>query len=230
MIQIKPAGLTLSDNDKLLRQNRNGRERALELPWNNYAVTNASFSPDGAWVVTASGTAARVWDAASGTPIGKPLQHQGSVNSAVFNHNGTRVVTSSDDKTAQIWDVTTTAPIGQAFQHDDAVASAWFSPDGDLVETVSKGKTSRVWVAPPAAPNIVATACKMLGCNRETASLSTRYGIDVKDPICTGVEPVPDPSLMIDQPRLSPPSARPVQPGVDPRPSLAQTLTPRRGS
>ena len=46
-------------------------------------------------------------------------------------------------------------------------------------------------MAPPLAPNMIATACKMLGGNHDTAGLFTRYGIDVKDPICTGDEPAP---------------------------------------
>jgi hypothetical protein len=35
--------------------------------------------------------------------------------------------------------------------------------------------------------------------DRDTAGLSTRYGIEVKDQICTGDEPAPDPSRMIDR-------------------------------
>jgi hypothetical protein len=53
-------------------------------------------------------------------------------------------------------------------------------------------------MAPPIAPDIVATACKMLG-DHDTAGLFTRDGIDVKDPICAGDGPAPDPSTMIDR-------------------------------
>ena len=43
--------------------------------------SSAAFSPDGKFVVTASvdGTA-RVWEAATGKPIGEPLRHEKEVN------------------------------------------------------------------------------------------------------------------------------------------------------
>ena len=52
-------------------------------------VNSAAFSPDGARVVTASDDkTARVWDAATGAPIGKPLQHEDTVSSAAFSPDG----------------------------------------------------------------------------------------------------------------------------------------------
>jgi WD40 repeat protein len=71
------------------------------------SVLSAGFSPDGKRIVTASADkTTRVWDAATGKPIGEPLAgHDGNVNSAAFNPDGQRIVTASDDGTAQIWDV-----------------------------------------------------------------------------------------------------------------------------
>jgi WD40 repeat protein len=82
-------------------------------------VLVASFSPDGARIVTASvdGTA-RVWDAASGKELARLahesdvrsafgvriVAHEGSVRSAVFSSDGARIVTTSDDNTARVWD------------------------------------------------------------------------------------------------------------------------------
>jgi WD40 repeat protein len=69
-------------------------------------VWSAAFSPDGTRVVTASvdGTA-RVWDAATGQPVTRPLAHQARVLSAAFSPDGTRVVTASEDRTARVWDL-----------------------------------------------------------------------------------------------------------------------------
>jgi hypothetical protein len=46
----------------------------------------------------------RVWDAASGKPIGELLKHEDVVNSAQFSPDGQRIVTASWDKTARLWD------------------------------------------------------------------------------------------------------------------------------
>ena len=77
------------------------------------AVSSAAFSPDGTRIVTASqDKTARIWDAATGQPIGEPLKHDGCVFGAVFSPDGTRIVTASSDKTARIWDAATGKPIG----------------------------------------------------------------------------------------------------------------------
>ena len=55
-------------------------------------VTAASFSLDGARIVTASADkTAQVWDAESGKPVGKPLRHQDGVSAASFNADGRRI-------------------------------------------------------------------------------------------------------------------------------------------
>ena len=116
-------------------------------------ICRAAFSPNGARVVTASlDSTARVWDAATGAPIGKPLRHDGGVRSAAFSPNGARVVTASLDSTARVWDAATGAPIGNPLQHEDTVWSAVFSPDGARVVTASADKTARVWDAATGAP------------------------------------------------------------------------------
>ena len=88
---------------------------------------------------------ARLWDAASGKPIGEPMKHEGGVISAQFSPDGQRVVTASEDKTARLWDAASGKPIGEPMKHEDGVYSAQFSPDGQRVVTASEDKTARLW-------------------------------------------------------------------------------------
>ena len=83
---------------------------------------------------------ARLWDAASGKPIGEPMKHESAVTSAQFSPDGQRVVTASHDKTARLWDAATGKPIGEPMKHESAVTSAQFSPDGQRVVTASGDK------------------------------------------------------------------------------------------
>jgi WD40 repeat protein len=161
------------------------------------AVTSVAFSPDVARVVTFSDNdTAWVWDVATGAPIGNPLKHRETITSAAFSPDGARVATASFDKTAQMWDAATGAPIGAPMRHDKEVWSTAFSPDGARLVTASWDRTARVWRAPPAASNIITTACKMLR-DHDVSDLSSRYGIEITNRICGPDAPAPDPSLMI---------------------------------
>ncbi|MFO0951656.1 MAG: serine/threonine-protein kinase [Isosphaeraceae bacterium] len=94
-------------------------------------VTSASFSPDGARVVTASwdGTA-KVWDAKSGAGVLTLKGHAWFVNSASFSPDGARVVSASQDGTAKVWDAKSGAELLTLKGHAGSVNSASFSPDG----------------------------------------------------------------------------------------------------
>ena len=84
-------------------------------------VFSAQFSPDGQRIVTASVDGARLWDTASGKPIGEPMKHAAWVLSAQFSPDGQRVVTASKDNTARLWDAASGTPIGEPMRHEAAV-------------------------------------------------------------------------------------------------------------
>ena len=70
-----------------------------------------AFSPDGKTVITGSeDNTARLWDAATGRPLGPPLTHQGEVRAVAFSPDGKTVITGSRDKTARLWDVAAALP------------------------------------------------------------------------------------------------------------------------
>ena len=94
-------------------------------------------------VYTSSDSTAKVWDATSGAELLTLKGHTGSVDSASFSPDGSRIVTASHDRTAKIWDANSGAELRRLIGHIRAVSSASFSPDGLRIVTASGDKTVR---------------------------------------------------------------------------------------
>jgi WD40 repeat protein len=92
-----------SDSDVLLLVDaKNGASIASLTGWTGY------FSPNGKQLLTVTrlGKIASLYDARTGVLVAVLRGHEGSIHSAEFSPDGTRLATLSDDKTARIWDVT----------------------------------------------------------------------------------------------------------------------------
>jgi predicted NACHT family NTPase len=68
-------------------------------------VLSVAFSPDGTRIASGAGdNTVRLWDAATGQPVGQPLRgHNEVVLSVAFSPDGTRIASGSDDKTIPKW-------------------------------------------------------------------------------------------------------------------------------
>jgi WD40 repeat protein len=115
-------------------------------------VQSAQFSPDGRKILTLSGyynvtyykmsgtsekewSSIQVWDAKSGTRLGKAIEQNIWIESAQFSPDGGRILTfSRDNKAARIWDPETGERLIN-IEHDQPVQSAQFSPDGSRIVT-----------------------------------------------------------------------------------------------
>ncbi|KAG1864621.1 WD40-repeat-containing domain protein, partial [Suillus tomentosus] len=91
------------------------------------SVESVSFSPDGTHIVSGSwDSTVRVWDAATGLPLGEPFRgHTSWILSVSFSPDGTRVVSGSQDSTVRVWDAATE----QQFQEHTDIHSSAFSSD-----------------------------------------------------------------------------------------------------
>jgi WD40 repeat protein/serine/threonine protein kinase/tetratricopeptide (TPR) repeat protein len=126
---------------KLICQTRSKEEEIFEPPADPYPVF-ITFSPDGRYFLTGSGNflgdglptgEARLWDAATGKPVGKPFKHEGDVQHASFSPDGRRLVTASKDHTVRVWDVRTGQPLLPPLRLGGEVHHASFSADGRYI-------------------------------------------------------------------------------------------------
>jgi WD40 repeat protein/tetratricopeptide (TPR) repeat protein len=107
-----------------------------------------AYSPDGKTVLTGSrDNTARLWEAATGRPLGTPMAHQGWVQAVAYSSGGKTILTGSLDKTARLWDAATGRPLGTPMAHQNAVRAVAFSSDGKTVLTGSEDTTARLWGA-----------------------------------------------------------------------------------
>jgi len=107
-----------------------------------------AFSPDGATLAAgnADGTI-RLWDAATGNPISRPLTGPaGPVTSVAFSQDGTTLASASPDHTVRVWDLAAGRPIGAPLTGPTGpVTSVAFSRDGKTLATGSADHTVRLW-------------------------------------------------------------------------------------
>ncbi|MBX2796371.1 MAG: AAA-like domain-containing protein [Myxococcales bacterium] len=73
--------------------------------WGHHdVVLDLDLSPDGGWIATGGDeNHVMLWDAATARPLGRFLQHEGSVRHVAFCGDGRTVVSASDDRTVGIW-------------------------------------------------------------------------------------------------------------------------------
>ena len=112
-------------------------------------VYHARFSADGRFLITAGQDGqARIWDAATGQPTGKPLPHPNEVNWAAFSPNGELAATACDDGLVRLWDVATRS-LRRELRHAESKAAicVLFTPDGRRLVSCGRDHCLVIWDA-----------------------------------------------------------------------------------
>jgi WD40 repeat protein/tRNA A-37 threonylcarbamoyl transferase component Bud32 len=87
----------------------------------------------------------RLWDLASGQPIGKPVEVKGLVSKVALTPDARAIVIAGPDSQAQIWDAATGQIIGSPLCHQGQVTSISFSNNSEIVMTGSADHTACLW-------------------------------------------------------------------------------------
>lgn len=71
--------------------------------------------------------------------------HQGSIYSACFSHDGTKIASAGASKTLKVFKSTTGEKLTEIQAHDDEVLCCTYSPDDRLLATCSSDRKVKVW-------------------------------------------------------------------------------------
>jgi WD40 repeat protein len=122
----------------------------------NGAVYSASFSPDGATLVTSGCSRfsadtgdcifgfVRIMDAGTGKDTLEPMEYAGDVHQAIFSPDGQQVVSISRDGPFIVWDAATGKETFRS-KSTKNILSVAYSQDGERIVTGSSDHTASVW-------------------------------------------------------------------------------------
>jgi WD40 repeat protein len=116
------------------------------------------IQPDGLRLATAGKSGVlTLWNASSKKKLRTIAAHERQIYALVFDREGSRLATASEDRTAKAWDVapgaTRDTPLVTVSRVEgkDWVSGVAFSPDGKRLATTNADKTTTIWDVSPGA-------------------------------------------------------------------------------
>lgn len=112
--------------------------RHFDTPPHSWVPIRPAFGKDDRRVLIAgSDTIARIWDTATGQPVGPPLRHPTFVRKAALGPDGRQVATVANDRVLRVWDGETgdllTPGMPAPFGQNTATRELWFGYAGTEV-------------------------------------------------------------------------------------------------
>jgi len=143
--------LTASGPNAVLWDTVSGKE--LKALKHGGAIASLLFSPDNkTFLTTGTNGTARLWNAATGDPIGNPLKHEGPALESLFSPGGEALLTVYQNGTWQLWDTHGGEPIGEEIPIGTSPCASMFGKDGKSVLLLDKkgnlSKFDTSWMDP----------------------------------------------------------------------------------
>lgn len=108
----------------------------------------ASFSPDGARILSIDGSRLELRDSRTGSLLQPPLELRAAVEQAAFSPDGGRIISCLANGLVQVWELSPSGlhPLG-SLRHPNGVTAASFSRSGNAVASVGLDAIGFLWDA-----------------------------------------------------------------------------------